>query len=141
MEEFVKRETAGQRFTGWLMGIFAGAALTLAMIGIYGVMSYAVARRTQEIGLRVALGAARGDVLRVVVGRGMALVGIGLAAGIAGALGVTRLLGSLLYGVSATDLASFGAAAAFMALVALAACLVPALRAARIDPAVALRNE
>ncbi|MBZ5724333.1 MAG: ABC transporter permease [Acidobacteriia bacterium] len=141
MAEFVSRETSRSRFTGWLMGIFASAALLLAMIGIYGVMSYVVSRRTQEIGVRMALGAARADVLRMVVGRGMGLIAIGLGLGVAGALAFTRLIGSLLYGVTATDLTTFAAAALALAAVALAACLIPAARASRIDPAVALRNE
>ncbi len=141
MQEFIGRETARSRFTGWLMGIFASAALLLAMIGIYGVMSYAVSRRTQEIGVRMALGAARSDVIRMVVGRGMGLIAIGLGLGVAAALALTRLLASLLYGVTATDLATFAAAALALAAVALMACLVPAARASRIDPAVALRNE
>jgi ABC-type antimicrobial peptide transport system permease subunit len=141
MEKFMSQQTANSRFTGWLMGIFAAAALLLAMIGIYGVMSYAVTRRRQEIGIRVALGAARGDVLRMVVGRGMGLIAVGLALGIAGALALTRLLGSLLYGVTARDTASFAAAGLVLAVVAVVACLIPASRAARIDPATALRNE
>ena len=141
MAEFVSRETSRSRFTGWLMGIFASAALLLAMIGIYGVMSYVVSRRTQEIGVRMARGAARADVLRMVVGRGMGLIAIGLGLGVAGALAFTRLIGSLLYGVTATDLTTFAAAALALAAVALAACLIPAARASRIDPAVALRNE
>ena len=141
MQEFIARETARSRFTGWLMGIFAGAALLLAMIGIYGVMSYAVSRRAQEIGVRMALGAARADVLGMVVGRGMALIGIGLGLGAAAALALTRLIGNLLYGVASTDPLTFAAAALALAAVALAACLAPASRASRIDPAVALRNE
>jgi putative ABC transport system permease protein len=141
MEQFLARETANSRFTGWLMAIFAGAALLLAMLGIYGVMAYGVARRRQEIGIRVALGAARGDVLRMVVGRGMGLVAAGLASGILGALALTRLMRGLLYGVTARDSVSFGGAALLLALVALAACVIPAARAARIDPAVALRNQ
>ena len=141
MDELIARQTARSRFTGWLMAIFAGAALLLAMIGIYGVMSYAVSRRTQEIGIRVALGAARPDVLRLVVGRGMGLIAIGLALGAAAAVALTRLIATLLYGVTSTDLLSFAAAALLLAAVALVACLVPASRAARIHPAVALRNE
>jgi predicted permease len=141
MQEFMARETARSRFTGWLMAIFAGAALLLAMIGIYGVMSYAVSRRTQEIGIRVALGAARGDVLRLVVGRGMGLIAIGLALGAAASLALTRLIGSLLYGVTSTDTLTFAAAALVLAAVALMACLLPASRASRIAPASALRNE
>jgi predicted permease len=141
MDELMSRQTASSRFTGWLMGIFAASALLLAMIGIYGVMSYAVTRRTQEIGIRVALGAARGDVLRMVVRRGMTLIGVGLALGIAGALALSRLLDTLLFGVTARDTLSFAAAAVMLGLVALAACLIPATRAARIHPAIALRNE
>jgi putative ABC transport system permease protein len=141
MEKMVAEQTARFRFTGWLMGIFAACALLLALIGIYGVMSYTVARRTPEIGIRVALGAGAGDVLRLVLGRGLLLIAGGLAVGIAGALGLTRLLKGLLYGVSATDLPSYGLAAALLAAVAVAACLVPAARAIRIHPAMALRNE
>ncbi len=141
LDKLMLQQTANSRFTGWIMAIFAAAALLLAMIGIYGVMSYAVARRRQEIGIRVALGAARGDVLRMVVGRGMALIGAGLALGVAGALALTRLMGSLLYGVTSRDAVSFGAAGLVLAAVAAMACLIPASRAARIDPATALRNE
>jgi predicted permease len=141
LDNLMSRQTANSRFTGWLMGIFAASALLLAMIGIYGVMSYAVARRTQEIGVRVALGAARRDVLRLVVRRGMSLIAAGLALGVAGALAVTRLIGALLYGVTPRDALTFAGAAAVLASVALLACLIPASRAARIHPAVALRNE
>jgi len=141
MQELIGDETARSRFTGWLMAIFAGAALLLAMIGIYGVMAYSVSRRTQEIGIRVALGADRQDVLKLVVGRGMGLIGIGLALGAAAAPALTRMIGSLLYGVRSTDVLSFVAAALILALVALVACLVPASRACRIAPAVTLRNE
>jgi putative ABC transport system permease protein len=141
MQQFIATETARSRFTGWLMAIFAGCALLLAMIGIYGVMSYSVSLRTQEIGIRVALGAERRDVLRLVVGRGMGLIAIGLALGVTAAMALTRLIGTLLYGVRPTDLASFAAAAVTLVSVALAACLLPASRASRIAPAVALRNE
>jgi putative ABC transport system permease protein len=141
MEKMIAGETARFRFTGWLMGIFAASALLLALIGIYGVMSYTVARRTQEIGIRVALGAGSGDVLRLVVGRGAALIVGGLGLGVAGALGLTRLMRGLLYGVTATDLASFAAASLLLAVVAVAACLIPAARASRIQPAIALRSE
>jgi predicted permease len=141
MQQFIATETARYRFTGWLMAIFAGAALLLAMIGIYGVMSYSVSRRTQEIGIRVALGASHSDVLRLIVGRGMSLIAIGLIVGAAGALALTRLIGTLLYGVTATDLLSFAAASLAMAAVAFVACLLPATRAGRIAPATALRNE
>jgi putative ABC transport system permease protein len=141
MQELMAQQTAPNRFTGWIMGIFAASALLLAMIGIYGVMSYAVSRRTQEIGIRMALGAARCEVLGMMVRRGMRLVLVGLTLGIAGGLGLSRLLGTLLYGVTPTDIVSFGGAALALAAVALLACLVPAIRASRIDPAIALRNE
>jgi len=141
MQELMARETARSRFTGWLMAIFAGAAMLLAAIGIYGVMAYSVSRRTQEIGIRVALGADRRDVLKLVVGRGMGLMGIGLGIAVAAAAGLTRLIGSLLYGVGPTDVWSFAAAGVGLALVALVACLMPAARACGIAPSVALRNE
>jgi ABC-type antimicrobial peptide transport system permease subunit len=123
------------------MAIFAGIALVLAMIGIYGVMSYSVSRRTREIGLRMALGASRRDVLRMVAGRGVALVTLGMLLGTAAALVLTRLMASLIYGVSSTDPLTFAAASGMLALVAIFACLAPASRATRIDPAVALRDE
>jgi ABC-type antimicrobial peptide transport system permease subunit len=123
------------------MAIFAGIALVLAMIGIYCVMSYSVSRRTREIGLRMALGASRRDVLRMVAGRGVALVTLGMLLGTAAALVLTRLMASLVYGVSSTDPLTFAAASGMLAFVAIAACLAPASRATRIDPAVALRDE
>lgn len=141
LEDLIAEETANPRFTGWLMGIFAAAALLLAVIGIHGVMTYTVARRTQEIGIRVALGAARRDVLGLVVGRGMALVAAGLAFGVAGSLGLARLLGGLLYGITPLDGVSFGGAAFAMAAVAAGACCAAAARAVRIDPATALRAD
>ena len=141
MSELMARQTAGSRFTGWLMTIFAGSALLLAMIGIYGVMSYTVTRRTSEIGIRMALGAGRSDVLRLVGGSGAGLVAAGLLAGIAGALGLAQLIESLLYAVKPTDPLTFAAAAAVFAGVAAVACLAPALRACRIAPALALRDE
>ena len=141
LNELAARETSRSRFVGWLMGIFAAVALTLAMIGIYGVMSYSVTRRTQEIGIRMALGAARSEVLRLVVGNGMRLIVAGLAVGGAAAFGLTRVLETLLYGVHPTDPLAFATAAVLLAAVALAACLAPAARATRIAPASALRNE
>jgi putative ABC transport system permease protein len=141
MENMMADATARFRFAGWLMGIFAGCALLLALIGIYGVMAYSVARRTQEIGIRVALGAGTGDVLRMVMGRGMLLVVAGSALGAAGALALTRLMKGLLFGVTATDPVSFALAATLLGIIALAACLIPAARAGRIHPAVALRND
>jgi putative ABC transport system permease protein len=141
MRELASRETARSRFTGWLMGIFAASALLLAMIGIYGVMSYAVTRRTQEIGIRMALGAARGSVMGMIVRHGMGLIGAGLLLGTAAAFPLTRLIDTLLYGVAPTDPVAFLAAAIALAAVALLACLLPAARATRIAPASALRNE
>jgi putative ABC transport system permease protein len=141
MRELASRETARSRFTGWLMGIFAASALLLAMIGIYGVMSYSVTRRTQEIGIRMALGAARGSVMGMIVRHGMGLIGAGLLLGTAAAFPLTRLIDTLLYGVAPTDLVAFLAAAIALAAVALLACLLPAARATRIAPASALRNE
>jgi putative ABC transport system permease protein len=132
---------SGQRFAASLMAIFAGIALFLAAIGIYGVISYSVSRRTREIGLRVALGAGRSGVLRLVAGRGMALVAFGILFGTAAALALTRVMASLIHGVSSTDPLTFTAAAGLLMTVALIACILPASRAVRIDPAVALRDE
>jgi putative ABC transport system permease protein len=141
MEELIGHETARPRFTGWLMAIFAGIALTLAVIGIYGVVSYSVSRRAREIGVRIALGADRPQVLRMIVGSGMGLVVVGPLLGTGAALALTRLIGTLLYGVTPSDPLTYSVAALTLAVAALMACLMPALRAARIDPAVTLRNE
>ena len=141
MDEVVAGSQSSSRFTLLLLGIFAGTALALAAIGIYGVISYSVTQRTGEIGIRMALGAGRESVLRLVVGDGMALAGVGIAIGIVGALAVSRLLGGLLYGVSATDPLVFGATSAVLAVVALCAALVPAVRAARIAPGDSLRYQ
>lgn len=141
MNGSVARETSQRRFTSWLMGIFAGSALLLAMIGIYGVMAYTVTQRTQEIGIRVALGAARWDVLRLVTGGGLRLVACGLVVGLTAALALTRLIDSLLYGIKPSDPLTFSAAGLVLLAVALFASLLPALRATRIAPAKALRDE
>jgi ABC-type antimicrobial peptide transport system permease subunit len=124
-----------------LLSIFAGIALLLAAIGIYGLMSYAVERRTQEIGIRVALGAGRRDVLRLIVFQGLKLAGIGVVAGLAVAYGVTRLLGSLLFGVQAADPPTFATVAVAVAAIGLIAVYVPARRAAGIEAADALRHQ
>jgi ABC-type antimicrobial peptide transport system permease subunit len=124
-----------------MFSIFGGIALLLASIGVYGVLSYAVAQRTQELGVRIALGASRGDVLRLVLGQAARLAGTGIVVGVAGAALVTRVIETLLYNVSATDPLSFALTAAFLGLVAGVASYVPAWRATVVDPLVALRSE
>jgi putative ABC transport system permease protein len=123
-----------------LLAVFAGIALTLAVVGIYGVTSYWVVHRTQEIGIRVALGARSADVLFLIVGRGMALALTGILLGLAGAVGLTRLMSGLLFGIGATDPLTFTSVAVILAATALAACCIPALRATRVDPVSSLRN-
>jgi predicted permease len=129
------------RAGAWVAGSFAILALTLAGLGIYGVMSYSVSQRTREIGIRMALGANSRDVLSLVIKQGMRLALIGLAVGLAGSLAVTRLMSSVLYGVSATDVVTFGLVSSLLAAVVLAACYIPARRAAKVDPMIALRHE
>jgi predicted permease len=141
MEDVVARSTASPRFYLLLLGAFAGVAVLLAAVGIHGVMSYAVSRRRNEIGIRMALGATPGEVLRLVVGQGMVLALMGAAAGVVGALGLTRLMSGLLYGVRPSDPATFAAVCAFLAAVALAASYFPARQASRIDPLTALRHD
>ncbi|HVT59140.1 MAG TPA: ABC transporter permease [Thermoanaerobaculia bacterium] len=139
--EVVSDSLAQRRFQMGLLLLFALLALTLALVGIYGVISYAVERRTAELGLRIALGARRQHILGMVVREGMSLVGLGIVLGLAGALASSRVLASLLFRVAPFDPATFAALAALAAATALAACLVPALRAARVDPMTALRSE
>jgi ABC-type antimicrobial peptide transport system permease subunit len=130
-----------RRFNVILVGFFAAAALLLATAGVFGVMAYSVSRRTREIGVRVALGAATGDILRMVLGQGLRTVLIGAAIGLAGALVLTRAVASLLFGVTATDPISFGSVTLLLMVAALLACYIPARRAAKVDPLVALRAE
>jgi putative ABC transport system permease protein len=141
IDEIISKSLARQNFNTLLLTVFAAIALLLAAIGLYGLISYAVGQRTQEIGIRVALGAARSDVLRMIVFEGARQAAIGVAAGLLVAFGVTRFLASLLFGVKAYDPLTFAAVAAIIALVALIASYIPALRAAAIDPNQALRNE
>lgn len=141
MDGLIARSLASRRFTMILLAVFAALALLLASIGIYGVISYSVARRTQEIGIRVALGAQKGDVLRLVVGQGMILALVGVGIGILGAFGVTHVLSNLLYGVKPTDPLTFIAVSLVLTGVALLGCYIPARRAVKVDAMVALRYE
>jgi putative ABC transport system permease protein len=141
MEASLSENVAAPRFRTVLLGVFAGLALCLAMAGVYGVMSYVVGQRTNEIGLRMALGAGPGDVLRLVLRQALILAGAGIVLGLAGAAAVTQWLTSMLFGVRPTDPLTYVSVVATLGLVALAASYVPARRAMRVDPMVALRYE
>jgi putative ABC transport system permease protein len=141
MDDVFSDSVSRPRFLAQLLGIFAVVALALAAIGTYGVLAYSVTARRRELGIRMALGSSQGGLLSLVLGQGMTLAGIGLVAGMVGALAITRLASSLLFGVKPADPATFAGVAVFMLLVALVACLVPARRATHVDPLVALRDE
>jgi predicted permease len=141
MNEVVSNSFAARRLSMTLLGVFAALALVLACVGIYGVISYLVGKRTHEIGVRVALGAQRNDVLQMVIGQGAKMTLIGVAIGIGAALGLTRLMANQLFGVSAHDPLTFAGVAMLLILVAVAACYIPARRAMNVDPVVALRHE
>jgi len=141
LEEVVGDSMAARRSTMVLLSVFAALALLLSSIGIYGVISYVVGQRTNEIGIRIALGAQQRDVLRLMLGEGMKMALLGVSIGITVALGLTHLMVNILFGVSATDPLTFLGVATLLVLVALTACWIPARRATRVDPLVALRYE
>ena len=141
MEEILASARAQPRMTMLLLGIFSATALALAVVGLYGVIGYSVAQRMQEMGIRVALGATRGDILRMVVGQGLALAAIGIAIGVAASLVLTRTMSSLLYQITPGDPVTFIGGTVVFAVVAALASYVPARRATRLDPVRALRGE
>jgi ABC-type antimicrobial peptide transport system permease subunit len=141
MDQQLAESLAPQRAPMWLFGAFSGIALFLAAIGIYGVLSYFVLQRSREIGVRMALGAQRSNVLQLVLGQGLRLIVIGVAVGLVAAFLSVRALSSLLFGVRPTDLPTFVAVTMLLALLGLLACAAPAFRATRVDPLVALRSE
>jgi ABC-type antimicrobial peptide transport system permease subunit len=141
MEQVLAQGVSRQHFNMLLLSIFAGIALILAAIGIYGLMSYAVEQQTQDLGIRMALGADRAQILKLIIRQGMTSTLIGVAVGLAAALGITRVLSSLLYGVKASDPSIFAAVAVVLTAVAAFATYIPARRAMNVDPVIALRDE
>ena len=141
MDELISRSVGQRRLSMMLLSLFSGIALVLASVGIYGLMSYSVAQRSRELGVRIALGAERLDVLRLVLRQGMSLALTGIVIGVGAAFGLSRVIESQLYGVRATDPTTFIAVAVLLGLTALTANLIPAWRATRVDPAVVLREE
>jgi putative ABC transport system permease protein len=141
MDQVISKSIARPRFNTLLLSIFAGVALLLASVGLYGVMNYSATQRTHEVGIRMALGATRGDIMRLVVGNGMMLTLAGIVIGIVASWGLTRVMANMLFGVTATDLPTFLGVSAVLATVALVANYIPARRATRVDPIIALRYE
>ena len=141
MDTLIDRSMGPRRFNLYLLGAFAAVSLALAAIGLFGVMVYLVAQRTREIGVRLALGATRGEVFRLILGRGLALAAIGAAGGVGAALGLTRVMETLLFAVLRTDPITFVAVPAALIVVASLACYLPARRAMTVDPVVALRGD
>ena len=141
MEQALSHSVSARRFSMILLSVFAALALILAAVGIYGVISYSVAQRTREVGIRMALGAQTTDVLKLVVRDGLQLVVIGVAVGLIAAFALTRLMTTLLFGVTPTDVLTYASVALALVAVALAACYIPARRATKVDPLVALRFE
>jgi putative ABC transport system permease protein len=141
MEDLLTEETGSRRLGMILLSVYAGLALLLASLGIYGVLSYFVTQQTPEIGVRMALGARQGDILRLVLGKGMVMTALGITVGLVATFALTRLMASLLFGVSASDPPTFALIALLLAAVAFLACFIPARRATRVDPMVALRYE
>jgi predicted permease len=141
LEQLVSASLDNRRFSMTMLGLFSGAALALAMVGLYGIMSYITSERTQEIGIRMALGAQRGDMLQMVLRQSLTLVGIGIGAGIVAALGATRVIATMLYGVGANDISTYAIVIVLLGGAALLASYVPARRAMKVDPMVALRHE
>jgi putative ABC transport system permease protein len=141
MQQVVNTSTAPRRFNTWLMGLLAGIALLIAAVGIYGVMAYSVTMRTQEIGIRMALGAARTNVLQIVLRQSLLIAGAGIAIGLAASFALTRFMEGLLYEIKPADPLTFGAVSLFLAVIVILATCFPALRAVRVDPMVALRHE
>jgi ABC-type antimicrobial peptide transport system permease subunit len=141
MDDLMANSVSSRKFTMLLLTAFAGIAVVLAAIGLFGVMSYSVVQRAREIGVRMALGARRIDIFNLIVREGMLLTGIGLAIGVVAAIAMTRLISGLLYGTSATDFSTFALLSVLLGLVAFLACWWPAHRATKVDPIIALRAE
>ncbi len=141
LRDLLSQTLAQPRFNMALLGVFAAVAMILAAVGIYGVIAYSVSQRTREIGIRMALGAQRGDMLQMILRQSLSMVGIGLVAGLAGALAASRLMAALLFGVDASDVSTYASVVVLLGATALFASLIPARRAMKIDPMVALRYE